>query len=161
MTGTSPSPESQDPGSSVTSLFLPPPLPLKKKKLFYCSIVNLQCVNFYCTAKWCSYTYICFLFHIFYHNGLWSLPDCLEVRKVAACVYIWICLHWTHLSFPTGCKEVLETGVQVSWRERFLYPEDLLAGHGWLQENGQLSLEEVQWGHPGCHEPGWHWFHCG
>ena len=38
--------------------------------LFYWSIVDLQCVNFWCTAKWFSYTYICFLFHILFHYGL-------------------------------------------------------------------------------------------
>nr|CCQ43213.1 alternative protein WNT2 [Homo sapiens] len=42
-----------------------------------------------------------------------------------------------------------------------MYSQDMLAGHGRLQENGRLSLEEVQWGHPGGHEPGWHRFHCG
>ena len=36
-------------------------------KLFYWSVVNLQCcVNFYCTLKW--YVYI--LFHILFHDGL-------------------------------------------------------------------------------------------
>ena len=54
------------------------------------------------------YIYIYLLFHIFYHDGLRSLPNCLEVRKVAACVYIWICLHWTHPSSPQAVKRFLK-----------------------------------------------------
>ena len=57
--------------SQVKTFFLPPPLFLS---LFYflCiysfnwSIVDLQCVNYYCTAKWLSYTYIYILFLIFF-----------------------------------------------------------------------------------------------
>ncbi|KAI2547595.1 WNT2 isoform 4, partial [Pan troglodytes] len=50
-----------------------------------------------------------------------------------------------------SCKAVLETRVQVPRGERLMYSQDMLAGHGRLQENGRLSLEEVQWGHPGGH----------
>ena len=36
--------------------------------LFYWSIVCLQCcVNFNCTAKWFTYTYICILFHVLFY----------------------------------------------------------------------------------------------
>ena len=34
------------------------------------SIVDLQCVNFCCTAKWFSYTYIYILFYSLFHYGL-------------------------------------------------------------------------------------------
>ena len=37
---------------------------------FYWSIVDLQCVNFCCTAKWFSYTCIYILFHILFHDGV-------------------------------------------------------------------------------------------
>ena len=68
------------------------------KILFYCSIVDLQyCVNFCCTAKWVSFTYIYILFHILFHYGLLqdigysSLccavgPCCLSILYILLCI---------------------------------------------------------------------------
>ena len=39
--------------------------------LFYWRIVDWKyCVNFYCTAKWLSYTFIYIVFHILFNYGL-------------------------------------------------------------------------------------------
>ena len=66
------------------------------KKNFNWNIVDLQCcVNFYCTAKWFSYTYI--LLHILFHYGLSqdieysSLcytvgPCCLSILYIIVCI---------------------------------------------------------------------------
>ena len=44
----------------------------RKKNVFYWSIVDLQpCINYCCTAKWCSYTYIYIFFS--YPFPLWWL----------------------------------------------------------------------------------------
>ena len=37
---------------------------------FFLSAVDLQCINFCCTKKWYSYTYIHILFCILFHYGL-------------------------------------------------------------------------------------------
>ena len=40
-------------------------------KKFYWSMIDIQCcVNFYCTAKWFSFTYIYIPFYILFHYGL-------------------------------------------------------------------------------------------
>lgn len=45
--------------------------------------------------------------------------------------------------------------------EWIMHSKDLLAGHGRLQENRRLSVEEIQWSNSGGHESRWHRFHCG
>ena len=55
---------------------------------FNWSIVDLQClVNFYCTAKWVSYMYICFMFFsiMVYHRILIIVP-CLSILYVIVCI---------------------------------------------------------------------------
>ena len=45
--------------------------PRTSQLIFYWSIVELQCcVNYSCTAKWFSYTFIYILFHFLFHYGL-------------------------------------------------------------------------------------------
>ena len=79
---------------------------LKKKKIYW-SIVDLQhCVNFCCTAKWLSYTYI--HSHILFHYRLSQdiehrslcytvVPCCLSILYILVC----ICLSQTpNPSFP-------------------------------------------------------------
>ena len=41
------------------------------------SIVDLQCWNFFCRAKWFSYAYIYILFHILFHYGLLQDTECI------------------------------------------------------------------------------------
>ena len=67
--------------------------------LFNWNIVDLQCcVNFFCTAKWLSYTYIYILFYILFHyvlsreiryNSLCCTvgPCCLSIPNVIVCIY--------------------------------------------------------------------------
>ena len=87
------------------------------KILFYSSIVDLQgCVNFCCTAKWCSYAYIYtvapgrktaqlwksqqrwdFLFHILFHYGLSQVTEYSSLcYTVGPCrlstLYIIVCI---------------------------------------------------------------------
>ena len=69
------------------------------KFIFYWSMVGLQCcVNYCCTAKWLSYTYIYTLFHILFLYGLsqdidysslcYTLgPCCLSILSVIVCIY--------------------------------------------------------------------------
>ena len=56
------------------------------------------CVNFCCTAKWLSYTYIYILFYILFHHGLFqdieysSLcytvgPCCFSILHLIVCIY--------------------------------------------------------------------------
>ena len=72
---------------------------VKWEIFLYWSIVDLQCVNFCCTAKWLSYTYMYILFfNILFHYGLSqdneysSLcstvgPCCLSILNVIVCIY--------------------------------------------------------------------------
>ena len=68
--------------------------------LFYWSIFDLQCcVNFYCTAKWFSYTHIYILFHILFYYSLsqdieysslcWTVGHCcLSILYIIVCILL-------------------------------------------------------------------------
>ena len=67
------------------------------KNLFYWRIVDWKyCVNFYCTAKWLSYTFIYIVFHILFNYGLsqdieynslcYTVGPCLSILYIIACI---------------------------------------------------------------------------
>ena len=62
------------------------------KILFYWSIVDLQCVNFCCTAKWFSNTYIHILLHIFFHCLSQDIFPVLYSRTLLFILSIYISL---------------------------------------------------------------------
>ena len=50
------------------------------KVLGFIYLIGLQCcVNFWCTAKWFSYTFICILFYILFHYGLSYMLSCVQL----------------------------------------------------------------------------------
>ena len=100
--------------STVTILLHRIPFIFALKNFFSWSIVDLQCVNFHCIAKWLSYTHICILFYILFHydlsqdigyKSLWYTvgPCCLFILYVIVCIYY----PWTPIPFlplPFGNK---------------------------------------------------------
>ena len=96
-------------------------LSLKKN---YWSIVDVQCVNFCCTAKWFSCTYIYILFHILFHDGLSQ-----DIEYSSLCSTVVPCC------LSILCRIVLSCNISNDWNTEF--------GH-WLQRKQALIIVHIQ-----------------
>ena len=72
--------------------------------VFYWSMADLQCVNFYCTAKWLSYTYTYILFYnLFYYDLSQDIKQhpVLYRRTLLSILYIIVCICWSQTPNPS------------------------------------------------------------
>ena len=98
------------------------------KKSFYWSIVDLQCINFWCTSKWFSYIYLCMCMHAKSFQSCPTLCDPMDYSQPGSSLQGTLSgLFYTGKNTGVSCHGLLQV-IFLTWRSNSCLVSPSLAG---------------------------------